>query len=102
MQGLGSSQLAEHLVNEINKGPCYVKEVAHPKFDMEKKRVHLPAPKAPYEVGQAAPAAAALTAAALTAAALFLYCSERDGEKVEEPRSMDSRRLAPELPPLAI
>ena len=62
-----------------------------------KKRVHLPAPKAPYEVGQAAPAVAALTAAAL-----FLYCSERDGEKVEEPRSMDSRRLAPELPPLAI
>ena len=34
--------------------------------------------------------------------ALLLYYSERDGEKVEEPRSMDSRRLAPELPPLAI
>ena len=25
LQGLGSSQLADHLVNEINQGPCYVK-----------------------------------------------------------------------------
>ena len=25
LQGLGSSQLADHLVNEVNQGPCYVK-----------------------------------------------------------------------------
>ena len=25
LQSLGSSQLADHLVNEINQGPCYVK-----------------------------------------------------------------------------
>ena len=25
LQGLGSSQLADHLVNEINQGPYYVK-----------------------------------------------------------------------------
>ena len=24
LQGLGSSQLVDHLVNEINQGPCYV------------------------------------------------------------------------------
>ena len=27
LQGLGSSQLANHLVNEINQGPCYVKQL---------------------------------------------------------------------------
>ena len=34
--------------------------------------------------------------------ALLLYYSERDGEKIEEPQSMDSLWLVPELPPLAI
>ena len=29
MQGLGSSQLADHLVNEINQGPCYVNELMY-------------------------------------------------------------------------
>ena len=27
LQGLGSSQLADHMVNEINQGPCYVNEI---------------------------------------------------------------------------
>ena len=27
LQWLGSSQLADHLVNEINQGPCYVKHI---------------------------------------------------------------------------
>ena len=27
LQNLGSSQLANHLVNEINQGPCYVKNI---------------------------------------------------------------------------
>ena len=31
LQGLGVSQLAGHLVNEINQGPCYVK-MSNPKF----------------------------------------------------------------------
>ena len=55
------------------------------------KSEDLPVPRAPYEFGHPAPAAG-----------LFLYCSERDGEKAEEPRSMDSRLLAPVLPPLAM
>ena len=29
LKGLGSSQLADHLVNEINQGPCYVNERIH-------------------------------------------------------------------------
>ena len=57
-----------------------------------REKKDLPVPKAPYEVGHPA----------VPAAALFLYCSERDGEKAEDPRSMDSRRLAPELLPLAM
>ena len=51
-------------------------------------------PRAPYEFGH--------PAAPVAPAGLFLYCSERDGEKAEEPRSMDSRLLAPVLPPLAM
>ena len=31
LQGLGSSQLADHLVNEINQGPCYVKKRFFPR-----------------------------------------------------------------------
>ena len=37
-QGLGSSQLADHLVNEINQGPCYVKVIeafSFPTFENE-------------------------------------------------------------------
>ena len=29
LQGFGSSQLTDHLVNEINQGPCYVKKSLH-------------------------------------------------------------------------
>ena len=39
LQGLGSSQLADHLVNVINQGPCYVNVVY---MDM-KNSVYIPA-----------------------------------------------------------